>query len=75
MGADKTYNTVNPLNYNYPKNSYPKFKQNEVHRQHRLKETEKTEEEDTSYLSNELEQQVKELQALTKVAKELAIKV
>jgi hypothetical protein len=73
MANQRTYNTANPLNYNYPKlqhlkgnqyQNYPKFSEKK----------EKQENKEQENLAKELENQIKELQKLTKEAKELAKK-
>ncbi len=73
MANQRTYNTANPLNYNYPKlqhlkgnqyQNYPKFSEKK----------EKQENKEQENLAKELENQIKELQQLTKEAKELAKK-
>jgi septal ring factor EnvC (AmiA/AmiB activator) len=76
MGGQRSYNSPNPLNFNYPKidhirnhqySNYPKFKE-----ESEKKKDEK--EQITENLAKELEEQIKELQQLTKEAKELAKK-
>ena len=73
MANQRTYNTANPLNYNYPKirhqkgsqyQNYPKF----------VEKNEKPENKEQENLAKELEKQIKELQNLTREAKELAKK-
>jgi hypothetical protein len=68
-----SYNTPNPASYNYPKmanlrgsqyTTYPQFKETK-----KVKDTGQSEN-----LAKELEKQIKELQTLTKEAKELAKK-
>lgn len=80
MAGQRPFNTPNPLNYNYPKiahlrgnqyNSYPKFKETEREMPKEKSEKEKLSEN----LAKELEKQIKELQLLTKEAKDLAKKV
>jgi hypothetical protein len=82
IGGQRTYNSPNPLNFNYPKidhlrnhqySNYPKFKEDNKE-QKSEKEKEKEKDTITENLAKELEEQIKELQNLTKEAKELANK-
>ena len=77
MAGQRSYNTPNPGNFNYPKlmhlkgnqyKNYPKFKEMGK------KEDQKENKNETANLAKELEKQIKELQKLTKEAKELAKK-
>lgn len=81
--GSRTYNTPNPMNFNYPKISginggqyttYPKFKERGARRPQK-DQGNKESSPDTQNLTKELEKQIKELQNLTKEAKELAKKV
>jgi len=70
MAGQRSYNTPNPQNFNYPKlmhmkGSYPKFAQKE-------EQSSKTNGAESANLAKELEKQIKELQKLTKEAKDLA---
>lgn len=76
MAGQRSYNTPNPQNFNYPKlngvkgnqySTYPKFKEVENH----PKNEQPTE---SANLAKELEKQIKELQKLTQEAKDLAKK-
>ncbi len=78
MAGQRTYNSPNPLNYNYPKmmhirgtqyGSYPSFKEGDDEKPIKPKD------DINSNLAKELEKQIQELQKVTKEAKELAKKV
>jgi hypothetical protein len=84
MMPQTTYNTPNPLNYNYPKidhlrngqyGSYPKFRETEVEAVNKPIESKPVSNGVAENLAKELESEIKELQQLTKEAKELAEKV
>lgn len=74
MGGQRSYNTPNPQNFNYPKIMHMKGNQYQNYPKFKEAKKEKANNEKTTELAKELEKQILELQKLTKEAKDLAKK-